>query len=139
MLNNNFLMSKRRQANLLAHFGFTKKSKTNNSEEQQEAGSSADHAFFRATDTTAAPAGKPSACESPPTPGIQRLEMGSTAAQKPLMVVTPPASLSRLWYFRGCFAHVNARVTLVVFPKYLIFVWQTLHTACVFSSFPSSS
>ena len=82
-------------------------------EEQQEAGSSADDAFLRATDTTAAPAGKPAACESPPTPGpgvtgIQRLEMGSTAAQRPLMAVTPPASLSRLWYFRGCFAHVNA-------------------------------
>ena len=106
-------MSKRRQANLLSHFGFTKKSKTNDSEEQQEASSSADDAFLRATDTTAAPAGKPAACESPTTPGpgvtgIQRLEMGSTAAQKPLMAVTPPASLSRLWYFRGCFAHVNA-------------------------------
>ena len=47
-------MSKRRQKNLLAHFGFTKKSKTNYSEEQQEAGSSADDAFLRATDTTAA-------------------------------------------------------------------------------------
>ena len=82
-------------------------------EEQQEAGSSAHDAFLRATDTTAAPAGKPAACESPPTPGpgvtgIQRLEMGSSAAQRPLMAVTPPASLSRLWYFRGCFAHVNA-------------------------------
>jgi len=82
-------------------------------EEQQEASSSADDAFLRATDTTAAPAGKPAACESPPTPGpgetsIQRLEMGSTAAQRPLMAVTPPASLSRLWYFRGFFTHVNA-------------------------------
>ena len=72
-------MSKRRQANLLAHFGFTKKLKTNDSVEQQEAGSSADDAFLRATDITAAPAGKPAACESPPTPGpgvtgIQRLE-----------------------------------------------------------------
>ena len=57
VLNNKFLMSKRRQANLLAHFGFTKKWKTNDSVEQQEAGSSADDAFLRATDTTAAPAG----------------------------------------------------------------------------------
>ena len=48
MLNNKFLMSKRRQANLLAHFGFTKKSKTNDSEEQQEAGSLADDAFDEA-------------------------------------------------------------------------------------------
>ena len=78
MLNNKFLMSKRRQANLLAHFGFTKKLKTNDSVEQQQASSSADDAFLRATDTTAAPAGKPAACESPPTPGpeIQRLEAG---------------------------------------------------------------
>jgi len=67
-------MSKRRQANLLAHFGFTKKSKTN----EQEASSSADDAFLRATDTTAAPAGKPAACESPPTPalGDQHTEAG---------------------------------------------------------------
>jgi len=57
-------MSKRR--NLLSHFGFTKKSKTNVSVEQQEAGSSADDAFLRPTDTTAAPAGKPAACESYP-------------------------------------------------------------------------
>jgi len=38
------------QANLLARFGFTKKS--NDSEGQQEAGTSADDAFLRTTDTT---------------------------------------------------------------------------------------
>ena len=77
-------MCKRRQANVLVYFGFTKKSKTNDSEEQQKTSSSGDDAFLRATDTTAAPAGKPVACESPPTPGpgvtgILRLDMGSTA------------------------------------------------------------
>ena len=47
-------------------------------EEQPEASSSADDAFLRATDTTAAPAGKPAACESPPTPalGDQHTEAG---------------------------------------------------------------
>ena len=49
-------MSKRRHANVVAHFGFTKKWKRNYSEEQQKAGSLADDAFLRATDTTAAPA-----------------------------------------------------------------------------------
>jgi len=71
-------MSKRRQA----HLGFTKKSKTNDSVEQQEASSSADDAFFRATDTTAAPAGKPATCESPPTPGpgVTGIQDGPTEA-----------------------------------------------------------
>ena len=71
-------MSKRR----LAHFEFTKKLKTNDSVEQQEASSSADDAFLRATDTTAAPAGKPAACESPPTPGpgVTGIQDGPTEA-----------------------------------------------------------
>lgn len=59
-------MSKRKQGNLLANFRFTKKS--NDSEEQQEASSSADAVSYRTTDTTAAPAGT-AAGESLPIAG----------------------------------------------------------------------
>ena len=59
-------MSKRKQGNLLANFGFTKKSKTNDSEEQQEASSSAD-ASLGTTDTTTAALAGTAAGESPRT------------------------------------------------------------------------
>ena len=59
-------MSKRKQGNLLTNFGFTKKSKTNDSEEQQEACSSAD-ASLGTTDTTTTALAGIAAGESPPT------------------------------------------------------------------------
>ena len=73
------LQSSRQQWNLLENFGFQKKSKTNDSEEQQEASYSAD-ANLR-TDTTAAPAGT-AAGESQPTarPGVTMIQDELTEA-----------------------------------------------------------
>ena len=162
-------MSKRRRQ-IYLHILDLLRNRRRMTEEQQEADSSADDAFLRATDTTTAPAGKPAACESPPTPGPGwPAYRGWRWGKQQLrgcwwrwlhLPLSPGYGISEVvlrmlmhtWFLVATLAFGfdliqiwcvlalrQGTVTLVVFPKYLIFVWQTLHVACVFSSYPSSS
>ena len=128
------ILSKRQQGNLLANFWFQKRSKTNNSEEQHEASSLADSNLR--TDTTAASADlrgllpvKGSQQPGPEWPWYrtsqQRLEMGLKTARRPMMTVSPPASLSLL-------TGPAAVKRIPCIPPYVWCEWERRCGQCIF-------